>query len=168
MVPLAEGSVIEVVLTTNGGDQVWCGVGRGRGGRLTAAGAVKAGSAASPTRTAAAGRTAAVRGAKARAWARARASRAGSCGVQPLPHALAASHQTCAPPTAVPHPHPNPSPPQLRTFAARDGSFALRDVPPGRHVVSAYNTRFVYPEARAARPPRTPRPALMDWGLTAL
>ncbi|GBG00317.1 hypothetical protein Rsub_13025 [Raphidocelis subcapitata] len=35
---------------------------------------------------------------------------------------------------------------QVRTFAARDGAFALAGVPAGRHVVSAYNSRFVFPE----------------------
>lgn len=37
---------------------------------------------------------------------------------------------------------------QIRTFADKDGFFALRDVEPGTHVISTYNKRFVYPEVR--------------------
>ncbi len=38
--------------------------------------------------------------------------------------------------------------PQTRTFAEKDGSFTLRDVGPGSHIISAYNKRFVFPEVR--------------------
>jgi len=39
---------------------------------------------------------------------------------------------------------------QTRTFAEKDGSFVLRDVRPGSHIISTYNTHFVYPEVRRA------------------
>ncbi|KAI8468586.1 MAG: hypothetical protein J3K34DRAFT_470765 [Monoraphidium minutum] len=37
---------------------------------------------------------------------------------------------------------------QIRTFADKDGVFALRGVAPGSHVISTYNPKFVYPEIR--------------------
>lgn len=36
---------------------------------------------------------------------------------------------------------------QIRTFADKEGAFSLKGVPtPGAHVISPYNTRFVFPE----------------------
>jgi hypothetical protein len=39
---------------------------------------------------------------------------------------------------------------QRRTFADKEGWFALQDVAPGRYMISTSNPMFVYPEVRRA------------------
>ncbi|KIY99693.1 hypothetical protein MNEG_8272 [Monoraphidium neglectum] len=51
---------------------------------------------------------------------------------------------------------------EIRTFADKDGLFWLREVPPGTHIVSAYNIKFVFPEYYEPRKPLDIRGIVMS------
>jgi hypothetical protein len=38
---------------------------------------------------------------------------------------------------------------EFETYADKDGWFMFRDVPPGAHVLTPQNTRFMFPEVRS-------------------